>query len=212
MTVLLGVYAALVAGLIAGELSQTRLMQLVFKPLAAFAFCYIALKVDGSLTDFTYPNYGLLIIAALIACAIGDVLLLSRSDQHLFQGGMAAFAIGHLIYAYAFYSLGLNMVWAVAALILFGAVSVLSYRHFAKTLAPDMRASVITYNIIITAMVVTAFGTQNPMIITGALMFAASDIVVGQDRFVRRDPRHALLISPLYFGAQVVFALSIANL
>lgn len=204
---LLLVYTALVTGLVWAEMIEARRVQYILKPAAALWFCFMAVWLGAFTQDH---NYGRLIFAGLAACAIGDVCLLARGKKRLFQLGMLAFAAGHLIYAYAFFSLGQNAVVALIALLLFGTVSLLAFRHMSKTLDPDMRASVLIYNLIITGMVVTAIGTQNLIIIAGALMFAASDVVVGQDRFVKYDPRHALLITPLYFGAQAIFAMSVA--
>lgn len=203
---LLLVYTALVTGLVWAEMVEARRAQYVLKPLAAIWFCFMAVWLGAFTIELAY---GRLIFAGLAACAIGDVCLLARGKKRLFQLGMLAFAAGHLIYAYAFYSLGQNILLAIDALLVFGAGSALAFRHMSKTLDPDMRISVALYNVIITGMVVTAIGTQNLLIIAGALMFAASDVVVGQDRFVKYDPRHALLISPLYFGAQAVFAMSV---
>ena len=42
----------------------------------------------------------------------------------------------------------------------------------------------------------------------GAIMFAISDMFVARDRFVKPDAKNAFAITPLYFGAQAIFALS----
>ena len=42
----------------------------------------------------------------------------------------------------------------------------------------------------------------------GAIMFAISDMFVARDRFVNRDAKNAIAITPLYFGAQALLALS----
>jgi len=52
--------------------------------------------------------------------------------------------------------------------------------------------------------------TQGPLLLAmiGAVMFAVSDVFVGRDRFVSTNPKNALAITPLYFGAQALIALS----
>jgi len=61
-------------------------------------------------------------------------------------------------------------------------------------------------------MVITALGLpmRGPLSLAmiGALMFAVSDIFVARDRFVSPDPKNALAITPLYFAAQALIALS----
>ena len=63
---------------------------------ATFAF---AIAVFGGAI---YWDYGKWILAALMACAIGDVFLLSRNSETKFQLGMAAFAAGHILYIVIF--------------------------------------------------------------------------------------------------------------
>lgn len=202
-------YAVAVAGLVIAEFASARMWQCLFKSAAALGFCQIALHV-GALSSL----YGQLIFAALVVCAAGDIFLLSRESPSLFKLGMAAFASGHLIYVFAFIAsaqttAGLNLVWGLAALVGMGAVAVISFQYMKPHMPAEMRGPVAVYNVIITAMVVTAIATQNLVIIVPAIMFAVSDIFVGRDRFVSPGPYNALAISPLYFGAQVLFALSV---
>jgi hypothetical protein len=42
-------------------------------------------------------------------------------------------------------------------------------------------------------------------------MFAISDMAVARDRFVTQTPANAFVITPLYFGAQLLFAVSVAG-
>ncbi|WP_084169053.1 lysoplasmalogenase family protein [Hellea balneolensis] len=102
MSMSLGLYGLVVLALLLAELRQDRRAQFFFKPLAAIGFVILALQF-GALETV----YGKYILAGLIACAAGDVLLLSRKSQKLFMSGMAAFAIGHLGYVFAFLEHGL---------------------------------------------------------------------------------------------------------
>jgi len=47
------------------------------------------------------------------------------------------------------------------------------------------------------------------VIIIAAIAFAVSDYFVGMDRFIDPKKYWALLITPLYFGAQALFAISV---
>lgn len=198
-------YSVLVAGLVWAELGENRVEQITFKPLAALGFCALAISA-GALSSI----YGQLILAALVFCTIGDVALLSRTSNTLFQLGMAAFAIGHVIYSVAFIQIAFQAIWAITALLVMSGIGLAVYRYLRKSLSADMHIPVRVYMFIITAMVVTAWGSQNQIVILAAMMFAISDMFVARDRFVSQNPRHALVISPLYFGAQALFALGIA--
>ena len=89
-------YALCVLALLASELREHQLGQRIFKPLAAFCFILLALSFGALESD-----YGLLILTGLLACAAGDVCLLSRKSETLFKMGMGAFALGHIFYILA---------------------------------------------------------------------------------------------------------------
>ncbi|MGB0906202.1 MAG: lysoplasmalogenase [Maricaulaceae bacterium] len=209
MQILLAVYAVIVAALVVAELREVRKWQCIFKPLAALGFCVIALW-GGVFGGTLEPVYGKIILAALIACAVGDVCLLSRDNPNLFKGGMAAFALGHGLYIWAIITAGTSLnVIALIGLIIIGAATYVSLH---AKLPSDMRAPVLVYTAIIMGMVLTAIGSGVTILIAAAILFATSDIFVARDRFTVPNPKNALAISPLYFGAQALFAISPALL
>jgi len=72
----------------------------------------------------------------------------------------------------------------------------------------------VSYLAAISLMVVLAAGTMaaaGPQLLIGALMFAVSDIFVARDRFVSPSVANRLWGLPLYYGAQLIFALSTQN-
>ncbi len=155
-------------------------------------------------------TYGYKILSALMFCAAGDVLLLSRNSQTRFQLGMLAFAIGHLIYAWAFWGLaGLDISNPLAWIAI--VISGLYFAWLRPSLPKDMVWPVAIYTLIILVMMITAFGVPTWIIPLAAVLFAVSDMFVARDRFVKDDPFNALAITPLYFGAQALFALSVAG-
>lgn len=205
MQILLIIYAIIVAALVIAEVREARNWQRIFKPLAALGFCGIAIW-GGVFGGTLEPLYGKIILAALIACAIGDVCLLSRDNPNLFKAGMAAFALGHTLYIWAIITAGTSLnIIALILLILVGAVV---YRSLHSKLPSDMRIPVLVYTTIIMGMVLAAVGSHISIIIIAALMFAVSDIFVARDRFTAPNPKNALAISPLYFGSQALFAIS----
>lgn len=209
MAVSLFLYAIVVLALLIAELRDDRRAQFFFKPLAALGFVILALQF-GALES----RYGKFILAGLVACAVGDVFLLSRKSESLFKAGMIAFALGHIIYIIAFGqqfygldSLGYSVI----------GITVLSALVFYVWLKPnldnEMRGLTFIYIVIITLMVAASVGRFNyylkyaaPL---GAILFAISDMFVAKDRFVTRNPKNALAITPLYFGAQALFAFSV---
>lgn len=204
-------YALVVIALLIAELREDRRAQFFFKPLAAFGFVILALQF-GAL-ESTYGNY---ILVGLLACAAGDVFLLSRKSQGLFIAGMVAFALGHIIFAFGFMKQGFEYDAVMNGKSIFGMAAILGILcltgaiYIIPRAVREMRIPIIIYSIIITTMCVLAAFTNNITIILAALAFATSDYFVGMDRFIDPKKYWALLITPLYFGAQALFALSVS--
>ena len=200
------IYGALVFGLLIAEMRGARMWQCLLKPLAALGFCLFAVYA-GALGSL----YGKLILAGLVACAAGDVCLLSRDKPALFKGGMAAFALGHFLYLTAFVTFAdktaIN-VWAILPIVIG-----LGFFWWVKPKLPkDMIIPVGMYSFIIILMVMRSLDVPMIIVPVAAIMFAVSDMFVARDRFVSPGPLNALVITPLYFGAQALFALSVYSL
>lgn len=201
------IYVVIVAALVWAEYRSARTAQVWFKTLAALGFCLLAV-LSGAL----YTGYGQIILMGLIACAFGDVLLLPRDKPLLFKLGMLAFALGHIFYTYAFFKEGYE-IWV---LIVIGVGMLITCSRIMAYLKPhlpdDMKLPVLIYMVIISAMMIFAYGTHTLFIMIPALLFAVSDMFVARDRFVVTEPRNALIITPLYFCAQALFALGVFTL
>lgn len=198
------IYALVVGALAWAEYKGARSAQVWFKTLAALGFCVLAI-LSGAL----YSGYGQIILMGLWACALGDLLLLPRDKPLFFKLGMLAFALGHVFYAYGFFTQGGNVIAMAVAALIMSVVSAGFYRYVGPHLPRDMKVPVMVYTVIITFMVVFAVATKDLLLILPALMFAVSDMFVARDRFVVTEPRNALAITPLYFGAQALFALNV---
>jgi len=209
MTEGLFIYGAVVTALTTAEVRESQRWQRILKPLAALGFLIIAFANTALFTP-----YGQIIFAGLFACAVGDVLLLSRKSPKLFLFGMAAFAIGHLAYLTGFFLLPRESLTPVSFLksgvVIFGGLGV--YSWLKPHLPKEMRLPVTVYFFIILIMVLNALRLASYGVLLfatiGAVMFAVSDIFVARDRFVKRDAKNALAITPLYFGAQALIATS----
>ena len=146
------------------------------------------------------------------------MLLLKRNSAAVFLWGMGAFALGHIGYVIGFVEFGLpaqpqNLsAREYVSLIAFGTILFfLSPLSVVQSAPKPMRLAVILYTLIILAMCVFAVLTWTAIIIFAAFLFAVSDHFVGKDRFIAQKPWHAFAITPLYFGAQALFALSVAQ-
>ena len=204
MTKALAVYAALILALTCAEYRQKFKLQVWLKPLSAIGFILIAI-LGGAI----YWEFGRWILWGLLACAIGDVLLLSRNSPAKFKLGMLAFAIGHILYALAF--LRHPEFGAVKWWMLIPVLAGLAYFVWIRPKLPkDMVVPVGIYSTIIIVMVILSLAVSVWMVPLAAIMFAASDMFVARDRFVKNEGANALAITPLYFGAQALFALAAA--
>ena len=206
--VTLFLYALLVLALLIAELRENRRAQFFFKPLAALGFIVLALQF-GALES----TYGKTILAGLIACAFGDIFLLSRTSEKYFKAGMGAFALGHVFYVIAISKIRIDFTaditnWAV--IFIAGLFALQTVRKIPKR----MQRPVLYYSLIIFLMVLFSLFAPRSAPFTfipfAAIMFAVSDMFVARDRFINPNPKNALAITPLYFGAQALFALSTA--
>jgi uncharacterized membrane protein YhhN len=78
-----------------------------------------------------------------------------------------------------------------------------------------MRGAVLAYVLVISAMVVLAAGAAgasgDAAILAGAVAFYVSDLAVARERFVAHSYTNKIWGLPLYYGAQLVLALSVAR-
>ncbi|MCB2111938.1 MAG: lysoplasmalogenase [Parvularculaceae bacterium] len=202
--------AGAVLGLLNAERSEDQPQKRFFKPLASLAFILTALAAGALNTTF-----GALILAGLVLCAIGDVLLLSRAAPG-FLAGMGAFAAGHGAYILAFAHGGAVIgPAAISSAIACASLSAIALKPLWAGLG-SFRAPVIGYCLVITAMVAAgaAYWAASPgdaslQLVGAAAAFAISDISVARDRFGPGDFLNRLWGLPLYYAAQCLFALGV---
>lgn len=155
------------------------------------------------------PN-GRMMLVALALSWVGDVLLLGH-ERRPFLAGIFAFLLAHVAFAVAFVALDPDLVvTAVAAVPLLGLGAVV-YRVLAPR-AGSLARPVAAYIGAIIAMVALAFGaaatTSRWDLPLAATLFFVSDLCVARDRFVSPAWENRLLGLPLYYGAQMVFAVA----
>jgi uncharacterized membrane protein YhhN len=195
----------LVAGCLVAEQRRSQLGLWLAKPLASAAFLWAAFSWGALASPF-----GSWLTAGLVACALGDVLLISKSAPSALRAGMLAFGVGHLLFAAAFVGHGL----APAAALVAAAVSLASlawvWRWLRPHLGVDDRRAVLSYFIVIGAMLSCAVGAAaagaSELAAGGAVLFALSDLAVAQDRFVARSLASTAWGLPAYYAAQLLLA------
>jgi uncharacterized membrane protein YhhN len=194
--------------LVASEWRGLRAGIWLFKPLASLAFVGYAWALGIN------PGPDRWMLAALCACALGDVLLIPR-DERAFQAGVATFGAAHAFYAVAFYQRGMYAPATAISVVVLAVLAVQVYRWLAPGVPPQLKPAVLGYCTVITAMVAVSFGTtvaiQNWHIALGALMFFASDLSVARDRFLAPGFANRAWGLPLYYVAQLVLAGTVAD-
>jgi uncharacterized membrane protein YhhN len=162
------------------------------------------------------PMRSLLFLSALVACWVGDVLLLFQSQNELFFiGGLVAFLIGHLIYIFCYKQLrtaeaskellGTQKVRFSIPIILAGSgLIVVLYPSLG-----DLRIPVLVYALVLIVMVLNAlfrFGRTNTksfvLIFFGAISFMMSDAALAINKFSHSFEGAGVLIMFTYCSAQ----------
>ncbi len=146
---------------------------------------------------------------ALFLCATGDVLL-----EIYFVAGMAAFALGHVVYVLCFLEwgrvLGPNKRdRPVAGLVVLVSLAMLGW------LTPgmgDLLIPALIYQLIITTMVAIAMVVKAPMLARlGAVVFMLSDTLIAIGKFTTTDvPPGSVWIT--YAGAQIMIAWGLSRI
>lgn len=204
---------AATAALLDAERHDGRIGVWIFKPLAAAGFLGAALA-NGALASV----YGCWILAGLVLSMIGDVLLIPRDAKLSFLLGLVSFLLGHVAYTGAFALRGLDPIATAIGALPVAAASMLALRYLwphVQRNAPKLQWPVLAYMAVISTMLVCAVGAATragePLILIGAAMFYVSDLAVARQRFVAQSWTNKLWGLPLYFGAQLVLAATVAR-
>jgi uncharacterized membrane protein YhhN len=155
-------------------------LETITKPLTTVLIVALAITVKSS-----HPGARWLVVAGLVLCLVGDVLLLSVVDN--FVGGLGSFLIGHLLFAVAVFRrphghlalAGLALIPLAVVIGTFGPAIVKGARRRAVALG----IAVSAYLIVIASMAVLVTLTGSPWAIVGAAFFVMSDTLLGYDMF-----------------------------
>lgn len=195
---------------IVARLMDAESLGALFKACASAGFLATAL-VSGAINC----RYGWIVLVGLVFSAMGDLLLLG-TQQLFFLLGLSSFLIAHLAYITAFVGSGFNWRWASFAAVPIAVLSFTVITWLTPHIAPYLLVAVQVYTLVISLMVVAAFGARGAgrtmLIPVGAVMFYASDLSVAIGQFVQPDFPNYVWGLPLYYGGQILLALSISKL
>ena len=184
-----------------------RKLEYLCKPLTVFLMILAALAIDpDSQTTRTW------FVAALVFSLAGDVFLMIK-ERDLFVLGLAAFLLAHLAYVGGFLTDGVGALRLVLGVLLAGAaVALVGTRivNAAHEKTPELAVPVIAYMGVISAMLVFAVGSGNGAALLGALLFYASDALIGWTRFIQPFKWAPLAIMVTYHLAQAALVWSLA--
>jgi alkenylglycerophosphocholine hydrolase len=157
-------------------------LETITKPLTTVLIVALAVALRTA-----HPDVRWFVVAALIFCLIGDVLLMPLVDS--FEGGLGAFLIGHLLFAVAVFRrphghvalAGLALIPLAVVIGRFGPAIVKGARQRAAALG----IAVTAYLVVIASMAALVSLTGSPWAIAGAAFFVLSDTLLGYDLFAR---------------------------
>ena len=181
-------------------------LEYVCKPLTIILLMGVAATVD--VDDGAVRGW---FVAALALSMLGDVWLMLPRD--LFVPGLVSFLLAHIAFivglwvdGVSFLGLAIGLALAALAVIVVGGRVIRAVRAGDD---PAMAVPVGAYMAVISLMVASAVGTEEPLAIGGAALFFCSDALIAWERFVRPQAWHRLAIIVTYHVAQTGLTLSL---
>jgi uncharacterized membrane protein YhhN len=202
---LLAFFVAVAVADWAAVAAGNRTFEYALKPLTLLMLIATALALDPS----SDAARGALVVG-LVLSLVGDVLLMLPSD--LFVPGLSAFLAAHVAYVVALWMLGVSGGGLLVGLAVVAVGGVVVGRRIVERAGASDRAllgPVTAYLVVISAMVVSAFGVGGFFAVAGALLFYVSDAVLGWTRFVGEVARGRLVVMVTYHLGQAGLVLAL---
>ena len=184
---------------------DNRRLEFVAKPLTMVLLIGAAVALDPA-----DPATRYWFVVALLLSLGGDVFLMVRKD--LFVAGLGSFLLAHVAYVIGLLTSGVHgggllvgLVLAVAGFGLIGARLMRGVRRTDRALVTP----VLGYIVVISAMLITAYGTQRFWALAGASFFYVSDSLLGRQRFLEPRERGDTAVMVTYHIAQFLLVLSL---
>ena len=181
----------------------------VFKLSASTGFITMSI-VSGAFQS----RYGKTIFVGLVFSWFGDAFLLG-SGQNFFLFGLVSFLLAHVLYCAAFFNHGFSKKWVVRSLAIIVPSCIVVLSWLLPNVETAMLGPVVAYIVVITVMVMLAFGCIGAggtrAIGIGAVLFYLSDISVAHGQFIESDVPMYVWGLPCYFGGQLFLAFSVKS-
>jgi uncharacterized membrane protein YhhN len=169
--------------------------------------CFIAIALlAGAWRD----GYGRLMLAGLFGCWLGD--LLGPSD---FLWGLYAFLAAHVLFSIAGVWRGVSRRGVLVGATLASCVTIVFCASTWRLMTPPQRPALIAYAIVISLMLTVAVGSWHHQrraggwcLLIGALLFYASDVVLGLWHFLGDRFPLGRLCYLIYYPAVCMLAAS----
>jgi uncharacterized membrane protein YhhN len=187
--------------------ANNRRLEYVLKPLTTVGLIAVAVALEPR-----DPAARVLFVIALTLSLAGDVLLMLPNRRRFFPFGLGSFLVAHLAYIPGLFLLGAATGGLVAGFVVAVAGGVLVGRRILPAVRhsdPSLAVPVITYLMVILAMLVAASGTLLPLAIAGAVLFCVSDAVLAFREFGTARPRDGVVVMVTYHLAQALLVLSL---
>jgi len=185
---------------------EQRSLEYLCKPLTLLLLIGCALTLDPA-DDAVRAWF----VAALVLSLLGDVFLMLPRD--LFVFGLGSFLLGHVAYIVGMHVEGVDGArFMVGIVVVAVALAVLGTRILRGVRAgpdPSLAGPVVAYMAVISAMVASAIGVGDAVLVAGAALFYASDALIAWNRFVSETTHSRVAIMITYHLAQVGLVLSL---
>ncbi len=190
--IFLGLYLIIAVLNIIGIVKKIRRLYHITKPLLMLSLCLYCFTMDPSTPDW-------ILIGALFACFVGDVLLMHKGSGWFAAGGFSFF-IGHLLFIYKFCTLidfsDITLILTIVMATIYIAVAGITVYSLRKEAPKKLMVPMMFYLLLNTATNIFAFShmTSDPGILSvityiGAVLFFISDCAVYLKRYDKEPPR-----------------------
>jgi len=203
--ILLAIAALFAVGNWVAVARGSTLLMYVCKPATLVFLIAVAVAVDP-----VHGDERTWFVIALVLSLLGDIFLMLPQDRFVF--GLASFLLGHIAY-----TVGLNLhtdgLWllAIPVVIIAALLAVRLVRGIRTSGQAELLGPVIAYVVVIAAMGASAVASGNAVAAVGALLFMASDSLIGETRFVQPRAWGGVAIMVTYHLGQAGLVLSLVT-
>ncbi|MFP4427434.1 MAG: lysoplasmalogenase [Spirochaetaceae bacterium] len=214
-------YTAIVAVVLASEVTNLEAIEFVAKPLLMPGLLFYLFSRTRGVADLEALPFVRRVEFGLIFSWFGDILLMfSGQDELFFMGGLVAFLLAHFFYISAY----LYSIWTAGEpesrcyapffrrrpwwIVPFVLLLIGLYGYLFPNLG-SMRLPVLIYAVTILTMAALALNRKGCVgdrsfwpVLVGSMLFVVSDALIAVNRFATSVPKSGLIIMTSYIAAQ----------